>query len=377
LSAILSEGAVGRWRSGKPELTRDCQALRGTLGVKVIICKPADPEAKGLLERAHDYLEGSFLPGRVFTGPADFNDQLLLQGLAFSLGGARTPQPAAGPAKTWTPPSAGSSAGVDDRTEQLTGTGRAFREADRRGMAGAGMFGESRARASQAQRQSHWRSTMSGLMLIADLVAVMAGLAGIRVPFSQTGQTARRLAGTGRTSSGVRRGVMMTTEQPEGLATDGVGSLEMRWIIAGRLDIAVSRWFARFPAATESREDSYLLHPYLPGLAVKVRAAGALEVKVYLGSPGIADVAERARGRIESWRKWSFPCAPPGHRHGDPAGWMPIRKSRRISQFSLASGNAGSDLPGPGKEPGARWSSRRSLPLARPGGHSGSRRPGR
>jgi transposase len=70
------EGAVGRWRSGKPELTGDCQAFRGTLGVKVIICRPADPEAKGLLERAHDYLERSFLPGRSFTGPADFNAQL-------------------------------------------------------------------------------------------------------------------------------------------------------------------------------------------------------------------------------------------------------------------------------------------------------------
>ncbi len=70
------EGAVGRWRGGKAELTRDCQAFRGTLGVKVIVCKPADPEAKGLLERAHDYLERSFLPGRQFTGPADFNAQL-------------------------------------------------------------------------------------------------------------------------------------------------------------------------------------------------------------------------------------------------------------------------------------------------------------
>jgi transposase len=70
------EGAVGRWRAGTPELTGDCQAFRGTLGVKVIICRPADPEAKGLLERAHDYLERSFLPGRRFTGPGDFNAQL-------------------------------------------------------------------------------------------------------------------------------------------------------------------------------------------------------------------------------------------------------------------------------------------------------------
>ena len=43
---------------------------------KVIICKPADPEAKGLVERFHDYLETSFLPGRSFGSPADFNQQL-------------------------------------------------------------------------------------------------------------------------------------------------------------------------------------------------------------------------------------------------------------------------------------------------------------
>jgi hypothetical protein len=42
----------------------------------VVVCKPADPEAKGLVERAHDYPERSFLPGRTFAGPADFNAQL-------------------------------------------------------------------------------------------------------------------------------------------------------------------------------------------------------------------------------------------------------------------------------------------------------------
>jgi transposase len=70
------EGAIGRWRGGRSELTRECQAFRGTLGAKVVICRPADPEAKGLLERAHDYLERSFLPGRMFRSPADFNAQL-------------------------------------------------------------------------------------------------------------------------------------------------------------------------------------------------------------------------------------------------------------------------------------------------------------
>ena len=70
------EGAIGRWRGGRSELTTECQAFRGTLGAKVVICRPADPEAKGMIERAHDYLERSFLPGREFTGPDGFNSQL-------------------------------------------------------------------------------------------------------------------------------------------------------------------------------------------------------------------------------------------------------------------------------------------------------------
>jgi transposase len=70
------EGAVGRNRGGRVELTAECQAFRGTLATKVLICRPADPEAKGLVERLHDYLERSFLPGRSFAGPADFNAQI-------------------------------------------------------------------------------------------------------------------------------------------------------------------------------------------------------------------------------------------------------------------------------------------------------------
>jgi transposase len=70
------EGAVGRWRARRSELTAQCQGFRGTLAAKVVICRPADPEAKGLVERLHDYLERSFLPGREFACPADFNTQL-------------------------------------------------------------------------------------------------------------------------------------------------------------------------------------------------------------------------------------------------------------------------------------------------------------
>lgn len=46
------------------------------MGIKVLVLKPAEPEHKGIIERAHDYLERSFLPGRTFTDPGAFNTQL-------------------------------------------------------------------------------------------------------------------------------------------------------------------------------------------------------------------------------------------------------------------------------------------------------------
>jgi hypothetical protein len=50
----------------------------GTLGSRLVQLKPYDPESKGMVERANRYLETSFLPGRTFTSPQDFNDQLQL-----------------------------------------------------------------------------------------------------------------------------------------------------------------------------------------------------------------------------------------------------------------------------------------------------------
>jgi len=95
----------------------------------------------------------------------------------------------------------------------------------------------------------------------------------------------------------------MTAEPPESLVTEGVRSLEVRWIFPGQLESAVAGWFGRFPTRVESREDTYLLDPQLPGLSVKVRGGGAPEVKAYRGSPGILEVPGRARGLPESWQK--------------------------------------------------------------------------
>ncbi len=138
----------------------------------------------------------------------------------------------------------------------------------------------------------------------------------------------------------------MTAAQRESPVADAVGSLEVRWIFPGQLETAVAGWFGRFPARTESREDIYLLDPRLPGLSVKIRGGEALELKAYRGSPGILEAAGRARGRMESWQKWSFPCRPLRQGSTAPAGWRPVRKTRRISRFSLASGRALARAPG-------------------------------
>lgn len=133
---------------------------------------------------------------------------------------------------------------------------------------------------------------------------------------------------------------------------EGIRSLEVRWIFPGQLDSAVAGWFGRFPAEAEAREDSYLLNPDLPGLSVKVRAGRALDVKLYQGSPGTLDLAGRARGRLELWRKWSFTCGPFAQEGGDPPGWSPVVKRRRISRFCLVGGRivAAAPVPAGGSE---------------------------
>ena len=70
------EGCIGAWKQGRQVLTGEFQAFRGTLGMGTILCGPADPEAKGVIERNNGYLETSFLPGRRFEDVSDFNRQL-------------------------------------------------------------------------------------------------------------------------------------------------------------------------------------------------------------------------------------------------------------------------------------------------------------
>jgi hypothetical protein len=78
----------------------------------------------------------------------------------------------------------------------------------------------------------------------------------------------------------------MSAEPPDSPVTEAVGSLEVRWIFPGQLQAAVARWFGRFPAGMESREDTYLLDPPLRGLSVKIRGGGVhIHIIRYIGGP--------------------------------------------------------------------------------------------
>lgn len=66
------EAAIGP----KGTLTHGAAAFAGTLATRVVLAPARDPEFKGMTERNNGFLETSFLPGRSFVSPADFNTQL-------------------------------------------------------------------------------------------------------------------------------------------------------------------------------------------------------------------------------------------------------------------------------------------------------------
>ena len=66
------EAAIG----GTGRVSTLAAGFAGTLATRIQLAPPRDPEYKGMVERANGYLETSFLPGRRFTSPHDFNDQL-------------------------------------------------------------------------------------------------------------------------------------------------------------------------------------------------------------------------------------------------------------------------------------------------------------
>lgn len=66
-----NERGIGRG----PHRAEGVPAFMGTLATKLVLLRPRDPESKGIVERRNGWFETSFMPGRSFASPADFNDQ--------------------------------------------------------------------------------------------------------------------------------------------------------------------------------------------------------------------------------------------------------------------------------------------------------------
>ena len=71
---LIWDGETGIGRRGR--LAAGVAEFCGTLATRVHQLKPRDPESKGVVERRNGFFETSFMPGRTFTSPADFNTQL-------------------------------------------------------------------------------------------------------------------------------------------------------------------------------------------------------------------------------------------------------------------------------------------------------------
>ena len=67
-----NETGIGR----RNRLAAGVSEFLGALATRIHQLKAYDPESKGGVERINGYFETSFLPGRDFTGPEDFNDQM-------------------------------------------------------------------------------------------------------------------------------------------------------------------------------------------------------------------------------------------------------------------------------------------------------------
>jgi hypothetical protein len=66
-----NEPGIGRGQRRAEGVT----AFMGTLATTLVLLPPRDPESKGLVERRNGWFETSFMPGRDFTSPVDFNTQ--------------------------------------------------------------------------------------------------------------------------------------------------------------------------------------------------------------------------------------------------------------------------------------------------------------
>jgi Mu transposase, C-terminal domain/Helix-turn-helix domain of resolvase len=70
---LIWDNEPGIGRGGR--LAAGVSAFTGTLATRIVQLPPNDPESKGIVERRNRFFETSFMPGRSFSSPTDFNAQ--------------------------------------------------------------------------------------------------------------------------------------------------------------------------------------------------------------------------------------------------------------------------------------------------------------
>ncbi len=113
-------------------------------------------------------------------------------------------------------------------------------------------------------------------------------------------------------------------------------TLEVRWILPGRLPAAMVERLGPFSEGIEEREDFYLTDPTLADLSVKIRGGVYLDAKEFRHSPGHLVLPGGASGRLEVWEKWSFPFGSDQRPSRRSAAWKRVGKVRRRRSFAVA-----------------------------------------
>jgi hypothetical protein len=72
-SPIRGIGRVARKASSTAGFADGVSAFTGTLATRIVQLRPRDPESRGIAGRCNGFFETSFMPGRMFTLPADFS----------------------------------------------------------------------------------------------------------------------------------------------------------------------------------------------------------------------------------------------------------------------------------------------------------------
>jgi hypothetical protein len=110
---------------------------------------------------------------------------------------------------------------------------------------------------------------------------------------------------------------------------------EIRWFFAGAIPQPVTAWFRAYVGdapAQLPRTDFYLRLAEGDSLGIKLRQ-GRIEVKQREEADTLIQLGERAAGRMESWRKWSFGLAETEVGVAETGQWAGVWKARRWCLF--------------------------------------------